>query len=65
VNEAQLRQRVAELESLLKKKDAKIAYLQEQFRLAQQKQFGASSEGFPGQGELFNEAEALANMNTI
>jgi transposase len=29
----------------------------EQFRLAQQKRFGASSEGHPGQGELFNEAE--------
>lgn len=30
----------------------------EPFRLAQQKQFGASSEGHSGQGELFNEAEA-------
>lgn len=60
MNEAQLRQRVAELEPLLKK-NAKIAYLQEQFRLDQQKQFGASSEGFPGQGELFNEAQELAN----
>jgi len=59
MNEVQLRQRVTELESLLEKKDAKIAYLQEQFRLAQQKQFGASSEGHPGQGELFNEAEEL------
>ena len=61
MNEAQLRQRVAELESLLEKKDAKIAYLQEQFRLAQQKQFGASSEGHPGPGELFNEAEELVS----
>ena len=61
MNEAQLRQRVAELESLLEKKDAKIAYLQEQFRLAQQKRFGASSEGHPGQGELFNEAEELVS----
>jgi transposase len=60
MNEAQLRQRVAELESLLEKKDGKIAYLQEQFRLAQQKQFGSSREGHPGQGELFNEAEELA-----
>ena len=33
-------------------------HLLEQFRLAQQKRFGASSEGHPGQGELFNEAEA-------
>ena len=35
-------------------------YLLEQFRLAQQKQFGKSSEGFAGQGELFNEAEEIA-----
>lgn len=34
-------------------------YLEEQFRLAQQKQFGISSEAHPGQGELFNEAEEL------
>lgn len=34
-------------------------YLEEQFRLAQQKRFGASSEAHPGQGELFNEAEEL------
>ena len=40
-------------------KDAKLAYLLEQFRLAQQKQFGKSAEGFAGQGELFNEAEEL------
>ena len=59
MNEIQLHQRIAELESLLDTKDAKIAYLLEQFRLAQQKQFGASSEGHPGQGELFNEAEEL------
>lgn len=34
-------------------------YLLEQFRLAQQKQFGKSSESHPGQGELFNEAEQI------
>ena len=56
--ETQYQQRITELESLLAEKDAKIAFLEEQFRLAQQKQFGASSEGHPGQGELFNEAEA-------
>jgi hypothetical protein len=38
--------------------------LQEQFRLAQQKRFGASSEGHPGQGELFNEAEELVSEVT-
>jgi transposase len=56
MNEAQLRQRVAELQSLLEKKDAKIAYLQEPFLLAQQKQFGRSSEG---QGGLFDEVEEI------
>jgi len=61
-----LQQRIAELEKQLKyerevsiQKDAKIAYLYEQFRLAQQKQFGKSAEGFVGQGELFNELKRL------
>lgn len=58
MTDTQLLQRVVELEALLAEKDAKIAFLEEQFRLAQQKRFGASSEGHPGQGELFNEAEA-------
>jgi len=35
----------------------KYAYLEEKFRLAQHKQFGKSTEGYPGQGELFNELE--------
>lgn len=59
MTDTQLLQRVAELESLLAEKNAKIAFLEEQFRLAQQKQFGTSSEGHPGQGELFNEAEEI------
>jgi transposase len=46
--ETQYQQRITELESLLAEKDAKIAFLEEQFPLAQQKQFGASSEGHPG-----------------
>ena len=45
---------LSQVESLQDEKQ----HLLEQFRLAQQKQFGASSEGHPGQGELFNEAEA-------
>ncbi len=44
----QLHQRIAELENLLAEKEAKIVFLEEQFRLAKQKQFGASSEGHPG-----------------
>lgn len=67
-----LLQRIAELEAQLAQaqilsaqKDDKIAYLEEQFRLAQQKQFGKSSEVFPGQGELFNEAEEIAESTEI
>ena len=52
----------------LEAKDGKIAKLiesyqclLEQFRLAQQKQFGRSSEAHPNQGELFNEAESLVD----
>ncbi|XOV77538.1 MAG: IS66 family transposase [Aestuariibacter sp.] len=59
MDEAQLHQRIRELESQLAQKDARINWLQEQFRLAQQKAFGASSEGHPGQGELFDEAESV------
>lgn len=36
--------------------------MEEQFRLAQHKQFGASSEGHPGQGELFNEVEEIQTL---
>ena len=38
---------------------ARNRYLEEQFRLAQQKQFGKSAEVFDAQGELFNEAEDI------
>jgi len=65
-NELALKQRIAELESLLDyerqlslQKDAHIAALEERWRLAQQKQFGKSAEGFVGQGELFNEVEEI------
>ena len=40
--------------------DAKLAWYEEQSRLQKHQQFGASSERFEGQGQLFNEAEALA-----
>lgn len=35
----------------------KLRHLMEQWQLSLQKRFGASSEGLPGQGELFNELE--------
>jgi len=40
------------------KQAARLMFLEEQFRLAQQQRFGASSESHPAQGDLFNEAEA-------
>ncbi|MCP5005804.1 MAG: IS66 family transposase [Planctomycetes bacterium] len=55
---------LAELKKLLLQKDEEIAALQaeisslyEKFNIAQQKQFGKSSEVHPGHGEVFNEAE--------
>jgi hypothetical protein len=44
-NKAQLGQRVAVLVSLLDKKDAKLAYLKEQFRLAQQNSLEQATKG--------------------
>tara|TARA_R110001583_G_scaffold161049_1_gene312957 strand:- start:191 stop:1753 length:1563 start_codon:yes stop_codon:yes gene_type:complete len=54
-----LQDMVLALQSQVESLQDEKQHLIEQFRLAQQKQFGASSEGHhPGQGELFNEAEA-------
>lgn len=60
---------IEQLKALLLAERALTAQLQqekqrllEQFRLAQKKQFGKSSEGFVGQGELFNEAEEIADV---
>ena len=63
-NELALKQRIAELEKLLAQKDAHIAALEARWRLAQQKQFGKSAEGFVGQGELFNEVEEIIEAAT-
>ena len=57
---AELIQEIEALKAELAQKDTKIAYLIEQFRLAQQKRFGKSSEGDPGQGELFTATYARA-----
>lgn len=58
MNKARLQQQIWELQEQLAKKDARINWLEEQFRLAQHKQFGASSEGHSGQGQLFDESES-------
>ncbi len=45
---------------------AKVQWFEEQFHLARQKQFGASSErSVKEQGELFNEAEAIAEAGPV
>ena len=49
----------ATLKKMLSQVMARYQYLEEQFRIAQQRQFGKSTEGHPGQGELFNEVEKL------
>ncbi len=56
-------------DSLLSEKDSQLAqwqskytFILEQWRLAQQKQFGKSSEISPGQGELFDEIAAESDV---
>jgi transposase len=58
----ELKRQLLKVQQELAVVNARNQYLEEQFRLAQHKQFGKSSEGFAGQGELFNEAEALAGQ---
>jgi transposase len=59
MNEHDYKQRILELEKQVNKLENRNQFLEKQFRLAQQKQFGKSAEGHPGQGELFNEVEEL------
>lgn len=55
----ELLHRIAELEKQVEQLESRNQFLEEQFRIAQHKQFGKSLEGHPGQGELFNEVEEL------
>lgn len=48
----------------IKELESQNHYLLEQFRLAQQKQFGKSSEADSEQGDLFNEVEEIADEET-
>lgn len=57
-----LHQQLAQKDDIIARQQSRLNYLEEQFRLAQQKQFGQSTEGFAGQGELFNEAEEIAEI---
>ena len=57
-----LAQQNAKMEQQIAELTAKLKWYEEQFRLAQQKRFGAASEKtHPDQMELFNEAEAEAD----
>ena len=63
-----LKQLLLEQVSVIASQNEEIAQLKqsmqqliEQFRLAQQKRFGASSESHEYQGELFNEAEVAVD----
>ncbi len=59
----ELAQQNAGLEHQIAELSAKLKWYEEQFRLAQQKRFGASSEKTPPEQlafDLFNEAEVLA-----
>ena len=55
---------LAEAHGELAEAQRRINYLFEQFVLARQRMFGASSEKSPDQVLLFNEAEVLAGMPT-
>lgn len=55
----ELLHRIAELEKQVEQLESRNQFLEEQFRIAQHKQFGKSTEGHPDQGELFNEVEEL------
>lgn len=60
----ELQQQNAKLEKQNAELMAKLTWLEEQFRLSQQKRFGSSSERtHPDQLDLFNEAEAEADLS--
>lgn len=58
---AELRAKIDQQAADIQSKENRIQWLIEQFRLAQHRQFGRSSEAHPDQGDLFNEAEQLAD----
>jgi transposase len=54
---------VDEAKELIGLQRAHLGFLQEQFRLAKHKLFASKNEAYPGQGELFNEAEDIAQQS--
>jgi len=53
------KQKIANKNTRITQLEQNYQYLLEQFRLAQQRQFGKSSEAAPNQLGLFNEAEEI------
>jgi transposase len=53
---------VSEKDSLIELQQARLAFLEEQFRLAKHKLFASENEAYPGQGNLFNEAEEIVEL---
>jgi transposase len=53
---------VAEKDNLIALQQTRLAFLEEQFRLAKHKLFASQNEAHRGQGNLFNEAEEIAEL---
>jgi len=65
---AQLRRRDAERNAELDARERRIRLLEEALRILQSNRFGSSREKLhvaPGQAELFNEAETVAELNEV
>jgi transposase len=43
----------------------RLDFLEEQFRLAKHKLFASQNEAHPGQGDLFNEVEEIAELEQV
>ena len=51
-----------EKDTLITKLSQRLDFLEEQFRLAQHKRFASQNEAHPGQDDLFNEVEDIAEF---
>ena len=52
----------SEKDTLLALQQARLDFLEEQFRLAQHKLFASKNEAHPGQDDLFNEVEEITEL---
>jgi hypothetical protein len=51
-----------EKDTLIALQQVRLDFLEEQFRLAKHKLFASQNEAHPGQGDLFNEVEEIAEL---